>query len=866
MQYTTNRDILSLDRNRKNSKDVLPQKRRVIGYPVKEFEEQDRGLFQVMFEVFDNGQIALVNDLADFCNTEQVFIYHNYSSLTDKGLVELECNLIRDIDAEEEDGRCRYSASGSDKITLPKAKIVQVIHQDELPDWLDAKIGSKLAPLTQLIVLQVDENIIGPFEWSKASNAGEFKIAPVSSPLPQKSRSDGYVHKLDKHTLLTNLISYQKSTDNLKFLNSLNTLMSKRSERLDYLPIGSLINQYGRPLLESQGIKGQSKNLLKQIANNAPKSKEATKHPERFERLSQLINQTIEWPEIRDGVINSFLSTEQGVEEIQAYIIENEKSYFEKYRQEAMLAVATEIDTIESKKKELQISLEEIRQEVRKATNERQQQEAEEALANHNEKTEAQVKKAQVDIAALTEEQQIKKDKLGSQIREREQRLSELVELDNLVDEISFQKRMQKDIERQVQILKKRRAELSEDVSDKHDQLMRQMLDIKPTVDVLFGQVPTEPSVIKQFESRSVRRLDDLDGTNLVEKRDNYVEEVRSSLALCDRDLERCDVANLLITIAQTPFVLFAGVPGVGKTSLVKRLGYCLGLGNRMHTVPVAKGWTSQRDLLGYYNSLSQSYVTAPTGVYDLLDQVENENPSEHSIVIQLWDEINLSKCEHYASPFLEMADKESSRILSTGSPTKPHIQVPDHVRIIGTMNSDDSVEPMTPRLLDRSAVLLFEEPTSDSWSLSDERFPETLKDLSPLCAAEWLRLFNSAPQLTPQEKNILESLSKVLADKEPSLGESRVISHRKRVAVARYCAMANPMMADEGPLVALDYAISQHIMPQLSGYGEGFGRRLEKVLEVLPTLQMQRSRSLVERQLARGREEMHHYRPLGVA
>nr|CAC9201083.1 Uncharacterised protein [Escherichia coli] len=40
--------------------------------------------------------------------------------------------------------------------------------------------------------------------------------------------------------------------------------------------------------------------------------------------------------------------------------------------------------------------------------------------------------------------------------------------------------------------------------------------------------------------------------------------------------------------------------------------------------------------------------------------------------------------------------------------------------------------------------------------------------------------------------------------------------------------------MSMESRYLALDYAVSQHILPLLNGYGQGFGKRLEALLNIL--------------------------------
>ena len=233
-------------------------------------------------------------------------------------------------------------------------------------------------------------------------------------------------------------------------------------------------------------------------------------------------------------------------------------------------------------------------------------------------------------------------EKLKHEIEMLKEKCQSVDDLESVKREIGYNNWLKDDINGQISALEKRKIELSSDVKDKTNELIQEMIRLKPTVDVLLGQFSNEVAKNIEYISNDIQELDD---KSLIVKRDNYIETVRSNLSIIGRDLDFNDVANLIISIAQTQFVLFSGLPGVGKTSLVKKLGIALGLNNRCHTVSIAKGWMSQRDLIGYYNNLSQSWSSAPTGVYELLTQLSTEkDKSKVSPVIMLWDEINYPK------------------------------------------------------------------------------------------------------------------------------------------------------------------------------------------------------------------------------
>lgn len=68
-------------------------------------------------------------------------------------------------------------------------------------------------------------------------------------------------------------------------------------------------------------------------------------------------------------------------------------------------------------------------------------------------------------------------------------------------------------------------------------------------------------------------------------------------------------VANLLISTQQSFITFLAGMPGVGKTSLARLLADIQEISpKRLTEVAVGRGWTAQKDLIGFYNPLTSRF------------------------------------------------------------------------------------------------------------------------------------------------------------------------------------------------------------------------------------------------------------------
>jgi len=121
----------------------------------------------------------------------------------------------------------------------------------------------------------------------------------------------------------------------------------------------------------------------------------------------------------------------------------------------------------------------------------------------------------------------------------------------------------------------------------------------------------------------------------------------------------------------------------------------------------------------------------------------------------------------------------------------------------------------------------------------------------------------SSGGDLTDEELRIFAKIKEALGGSDPSKGIPTLISPRKMKAIRQYCAAARRLMrgADgQGfALTALDYAVSQHILPLINGYGEKYRRRLEDLAGAVRPLD--RSRSLLDYILRAGDDEQKFYR-----
>jgi hypothetical protein len=259
--------------------------------------------------------------------------------------------------------------------------------------------------------------------------------------------------------------------------------------------------------------------------------------------------------------------------------------------------------------------------------------------------------------------------------------------------------------------------------------------------------------------------------------------------------------------------------------------------------ISTARGWTSQRDILGFYNPLSQRFQPASTGLYGALRTCYLEETSSPGAVFPFWvllDEANLSPLEHYWSTFLVMSDGDAPREVGTGEPGEGgKLIVSKSIRFIATVNYDSTTEPLSPRMIDRAPIIRInpsegQDHFEGNVLMSMDKVEELIsyQDFDSLLEPQTTEI------LTNDERRILNDIIKVLqfnAGRTMSL--PIIMSPRKRYKIGEYCRVARELMKEQYELRALDFAVTQYVLPLLNGNGEKHRNRLNELLKVIEAL-----------------------------
>ena len=325
---------------------------------------------------------------------------------------------------------------------------------------------------------------------------------------------------------------------------------------------------------------------------------------------------------------------------------------------------------------------------------------------------------------------------------------------------------------------------------------------------------------------------------------------------------------NLFICYVQNFLTVFAGAPGCGKTSICRLMADALGLTSvdarfdgtppggrslsRFVNVPVEYGWTTKRDFIGYRNPLTGRFESPDPARWGLIRQLDAEANSEVGSVypaMMLLDEANLSPMEYYWADFMRLCDGNRNPGIVTLQSSGPSA-VPDTLRFVATINSDATTETLSPRLIDRAAVITLPVPTTTDMQLLSGT--QAKGPLIPWSELQSVFAMNSG-------RRISDSARRMLGEIEAGFGEVGIrLSPRSRAQVDGFVATASSLFVDNGrsaQVEAFDFAVMQKLLPRINGTGDQFRGGLEAIRDLFVSRNLVRSAGILTTLIDEGME-----------
>ncbi|WP_196892971.1 AAA family ATPase [Aureivirga marina] len=344
---------------------------------------------------------------------------------------------------------------------------------------------------------------------------------------------------------------------------------------------------------------------------------------------------------------------------------------------------------------------------------------------------------------------------------------------------------------------------------------------------------------------------------NQFEEYKDLKKEIIRILKQNNRNFDSHFIDNLLISIFQNTLTVFAGVPGSGKTTLARFITKLLAPKEKIREVSVNRGWTSQKDFVGFMNPLTKKFHSSSTDVYSLLKQMDYEANNEQEYLNSpmsfiILDEANLSPLEHYWSSFYNLTDSTGMLELSLGHQEK--VKFPNNLRFIGTINYDHTTEELSPRVLDRINIIQLENKDQDfNFNSISNTEIETLKISFQKCIDFFDLKSNDVN--TENEDLILKDFNQI----ENQFKKLNIlISPRVKISIKKYITIANPHMKHKNK--PLDYCVAQRLLPLINLHGANYKQKLDVLKDLLQEKDCDISVKILNQIIKTGSDEQSIY------
>ncbi|MEM0963200.1 MAG: EVE domain-containing protein, partial [Bacteroidota bacterium] len=191
--------------------------------------------------------------------------------------------------------------------------------------------------------------------------------------------------------------------------------------------------------------------------------------------------------------------------------------------------------------------------------------------------------------------------------------------------------------------------------------------------------------------------------------RDSALRQLSQAIGSRGFQFEPWEVAAYVTALRTKPFVLLAGVTGVGKSKLPVLVSEATG--GAAIVLPVRPDWTDPAETMGY-TDLSGQFRP---GAVLRAAQEASAGDRYHTLVL---DEMNLGRPEHYLAEVLSRMEQRSQAPGGYETPPLltdrlPHddatwqaVRLPPTLGLVGTVNVDESAHVFSRKVLDRAFVL----------------------------------------------------------------------------------------------------------------------------------------------------------------
>ena len=185
--------------------------------------------------------------------------------------------------------------------------------------------------------------------------------------------------------------------------------------------------------------------------------------------------------------------------------------------------------------------------------------------------------------------------------------------------------------------------------------------------------------------------------------------EIESFIAKVGLRIDSQTLRRYHLSLRTRGFVILTGISGTGKTWLAE--AYAEAVSAEQLVVPVAPNWTTNEDLLGYFNPIDNTYHDTPFSAFlrsaaHAFSSAKARGTTARPYHLIL-DEMNLARVEYYFAKFLSAMELRSRR---TTTPIElapgEEVLLTPNLKFIGTVNIDETTHGFADKVFDRAQLV----------------------------------------------------------------------------------------------------------------------------------------------------------------
>ncbi len=308
--------------------------------------------------------------------------------------------------------------------------------------------------------------------------------------------------------------------------------------------------------------------------------------------------------------------------------------------------------------------------------------------------------------------------------------------------------------------------------------------------------------------------------------RSGAIERLLAVLETRGFEYEPWTVAAYVTALRTKPFVLLAGITGVGKSRLPVLVAEVTG--GKATVLPVRPDWTDPSETMGYV-ALDGRFRA---GVVLRAARAASEDPDRfHTLVL---DEMNLGRPEHYLAEVLSRIEHRApapggyetppflSDALGSADAVWQSVRQPPNLGLVGTVNVDESAHAFSRKVLDRAFVIELGAPSLSVWEhtsslLAAEAWPVEAWTPRAVRLGELAGVTEAEQVLVEQTVSALAEANAVLAP--AGLGVGYRVRDEAALFVLHAAEISEAFRTSPGARVdPLDIALLIKLVPRIDG------------------------------------------------